>query len=236
MRDRAFARLAAEAKDRPTVAQCLLQLALADDETWSGPRDELPAAERDAGRGRAVARYRQVIGEFADVRAAGDLFDPARQAGIQLRRLASVRPGLPAVPTAGPDAAGDPMSLADFTGRVVVLVVRSSGCDPYRGRLEELKRLAAQYAPKGVAFVGIAGGPTELAARTAVADDKLPWRTWLDVHPGPGPNGPLAAAWCTEGGPDLIVIDRAGVIRYFQAHEYFLPKVLDKVLAETPKS
>ena len=232
---KAFARMATESKDRPTVARSLLQVALAEDESWSGPREDLPPAERDARRDRAAASYRRIVAEFANLTWARPSDDPVKQAALQLRRLASVRPGLPAVATGGLDADGRPMDLADLKGKVVVLVVRSSGCVAYVGRLPELKALAARYADRGVVFVGIVDGRTEADARRAAEGDKLPWRTWLDVHAGPGLPGPLADAWCTEGSPALIVVDRAGVIRHTQAHEYFLPQVLDKVLAEKPE-
>lgn len=50
---------------------------------------------------------------------------------------------------------GKPWSLAEMKGNIVVLNVWASWCAPCRGEAADLETVYEEYAPKGVAFVGL---------------------------------------------------------------------------------
>ena len=82
-------------------------------------------------------------------------------AGIWLAqtRYAPQAPTLSATalwPLAYPDTQGRPQALSQWRGRVLVLNFWASWCAPCREEIPDFVALRAQYAAKGVEFVGIA--------------------------------------------------------------------------------
>lgn len=76
-----------------------------------------------------------------------------------LALAAPARP--PAAGTAAPafrlfDQSGTQRSLAGFRGRLVVLNFWATWCKPCRQEMPALDRIAREYAPRGVAVLGIA--------------------------------------------------------------------------------
>ena len=54
------------------------------------------------------------------------------------------------------DQSGTELSLAGFRGRVVVLNFWATWCKPCRREMPALDRIAREYAPRGVAVLGVA--------------------------------------------------------------------------------
>jgi thiol-disulfide isomerase/thioredoxin len=81
--------------------------------------------------------------------------------------IAALRqPGLPVPPVTLPNIAGGTVALRDPHGRVTVLVVFASWCDPCRANLPEIERLARSGHAR---FVGIDELENRANARALVA-------------------------------------------------------------------
>ena len=128
---------------------------------------------------------------------------------------------------------GDAVSLADYTGQVVLLNTWATWCEPCVRELPELARLHTALQDKGFTVIGLnADVRSKLGAvRTMVVHHKLPFPIWLDFE------SQAQVAFKLRGYPTSFLIDRAGNIRWkregeIQTNDAELGQVLETVLAE----
>ena len=141
---------------------------------------------------------------------------PPRQAGLSalatgaMAKLEVVaeRPSAPVDPFEGPD--GQPLSLADFKGKVVVLNLWATWCAPCKEEMPTLAKLAQEVDPTQVAvvIVNVDAVPTqEEPARAFIAENaplafyRQPAFTLPFRLPGAG------------AMPQTVLIDRQGRLR-----------------------
>ncbi|MEU9305255.1 TlpA disulfide reductase family protein [Streptomyces sp. NPDC048269] len=117
-----------------------------------------PASLAGAGLGAAAGCILAAIGlAGTDAGGAGAAAGPA-SAAVRGADTATVvdsgaRPAAPLL--AGEDLDGEPVSLAEFRGHVVVVNVWGSWCGPCRAEADDLERLSGQTRAEGVRFLGI---------------------------------------------------------------------------------
>jgi RNA polymerase sigma factor (sigma-70 family) len=226
-KEKRLERIVAEAKDRTAVGLALLQLAESSDPNAVRILGEKPDQE-DARREKALALYRRVVSDFPAIEDGR----PADLARRCVTRLQQLRAGLAAPSLAGQDLDGKRMTLADFKGKVVVLDFWGSWCGPCRRKLPLLKDVAARYADKGVVFLGVMAEDRAEDAARVVAQEKVPWRNWLDLRDEKG-ESPIVRAWGVVGFPSVYVLDGEGKIRFTRVLEQDeLERALDQLLAE----
>ena len=63
---------------------------------------------------------------------------------------------------------------------------------------------------KPFALVGVNADTDRAVLVTALKQEKITWRSFLDG----GPGGPIAKAWAIKGFPSTYILDHKGVIRY----------------------
>ncbi|MFI8193043.1 TlpA family protein disulfide reductase [Streptomyces sp. NPDC085946] len=135
----------------------------------------------------------------------------------------------------GRTVTGDTLDVADYKGKVVVLNVWGSWCNPCRAEAKYFAKVSKAYAGKGVQFVGINTRDTNVKAAAAFEEDfGIPYPSLYD------PAGKLMLRF--EKGtlnpqtvPSTLVLDRDGRIaaRSLAAlSEERLLKMLKPVLAE----
>lgn len=104
------------------------------------------------------------------------------------------------------DAAGNSLSLADFSGRVVLVNLWATWCQPCIEEMPSLDRLQAAMADAGLAVLAVSidrGG----------ADQVLPFFDEIGIaHLDPyfDPEGQSPRAFAARGFPTTVLIDRAG--------------------------
>jgi thiol-disulfide isomerase/thioredoxin len=104
---------------------------------------------------------------------------------------------------------GEPLALADFDGRVVVVNVWGSWCAPCRAEAPMLAEAARDLADRDVAFLGIdSRDPSESAARAFVRRFDIPYPSIYDQQ-----GSTLLAFRGTlspNAIPSTVIIDRQG--------------------------
>jgi thiol-disulfide isomerase/thioredoxin len=226
-KEKRLERLASVAKDPTALALTLLDLGRYFDENFMRFQGE-PADKAEARREKALALYRRVVAEFPEVEKGM----VSAMAQRYITRLQQLRAGQPAPPITGCDLDGKPMKLEEFRGSVVVLDFWGSWCGPCRRKLPMMKEVAARYAGKGVVFLGVMSEDKAATARTAVVQEKVPWRNWLDLRDETDV-GPIVKSWGVSGFPSVYVLDGGGKIRFTHVlEENELERALDALLAE----
>lgn len=135
-------------------------------------------------------------------------------------------------------ALSDPLPPEVYAGDVVVLFFLASWCDKCAREKEYEKDLRTRYGPQGVRFVGVVqpwqqhNGKTRhtLESFTAfAAASGYGFPLLLDSGDGPGAT---ATAFGCESLPDMVVIDRAGRLRWHDHPANLLDLTLQILLAE----
>jgi cytochrome c biogenesis protein CcmG, thiol:disulfide interchange protein DsbE len=108
-----------------------------------------------------------------------------------------------------PSLTGGPrVSLGRYGGRVVVLNIWASWCDPCRREAADLVRMAGAFRARGVVTIGVDHEDGASFAR------QFANRYGISYPLGSDPRGSVAASYGAVGLPTTYVIDGNGVIRY----------------------
>ncbi|CAL9500499.1 MULTISPECIES: TlpA family protein disulfide reductase [Streptomyces] len=141
----------------------------------------------------------------------------------------------PAPDLSGKTIAGKTLDVADYKGKVVVLNVWGSWCNPCRAEAKYFAKVSKAYAGKGVQFVGINTRDTSTGAALAFEKD------WGITYPSLyDPTGKLLLRFKKgtlnpQAIPSTLILDRNGKIaaRSLSAlSEERLLKMLKPVVAE----
>ncbi|MDT7670892.1 MAG: copper transport protein, partial [Pseudonocardiales bacterium] len=131
----------------------------------------------------------------------------------------------------------DRLALADLRGKVVVVNVWGSWCQPCRKEAPDLARAAREMAPQGVRFVGIDARDSDAAARAFVRSFNIPYPSLIDD------DGRLTLEFAgvipLSAVPSTVVIDRKGTIaaKVVGIITYgTLRGLIDDMLAEAPST
>jgi thiol-disulfide isomerase/thioredoxin len=128
---------------------------------------------------------------------------------------------------------GDDTSLADYRGKVVLLNMWATWCDPCVREMPVLARMHEQLQDKGFTVIGLNTDVRNKlgAVRTMVVHHKLPFPVWVDFE------SKSQVVFKTRGYPTSFLIDRQGNVRWKREGEILendpeLGAVLETVLAE----
>ncbi|MGA2705264.1 MAG: TlpA disulfide reductase family protein [Isosphaeraceae bacterium] len=158
------------------------------------------------------------------------LADVAKAKIDEMENLVAGKPA-PAIDGTGMD--GKPLKLADYRGRVVVLVFWGTWCGPCMQEVPHERELAERFKGRPFTLIGVNCDPDKAAALKVMKEQGITWPNWNDGDPG---EGPIVNTYHVRGYPDTFVIDARGVIR----HQHLLGSGLDKAVedlikeAETP--
>jgi cytochrome c biogenesis protein CcmG/thiol:disulfide interchange protein DsbE len=110
---------------------------------------------------------------------------------------------------------GQPVRLADFRGRPVIVNFWASWCGPCRDEMPLLRDELAKHAADGLAIVGVIFKDSADPAREFADSFGATWPSATD------PDGSIAKAYRMVAPPQSYFIDRSGVLRSIHIGELF---------------
>src|SRR5436190_12412023 len=120
-------------------------------------------------------------------------------------------------------------SLADFKGKVVVLNVFASWCDPCKTEAPILADAERRLRRSGATIVGVTYLDNSVASEQFVRQEHITYPVLRDV------SGNFVRSFGTTGVPETFVINRQGKIqalRRYQLDRTWLNQTLSPILAE----
>jgi len=154
------------------------------------------------------------------------LFDTARHV------VSALTVGKTAPDITGRDLTGNDLRLADYRGKVVVVLFSGEWCGICRSQYPYERLLLELYKNWPFAILGVNSDKDPAAANKAYLERGLTFPSWSDTGPDHGPRGPIATAWGVNGWPTNYVLDGAGVIRFVNLREEDLLKGVRQLLFE----
>ena len=110
----------------------------------------------------------------------------------------------PSPPLAGDLVGGGHFDITKELGHPVVVDFWGTWCGPCRQEQPDINALRAQYAPRGVVFIGVAmleAGTAEVSAYQ---------RDLGVLYPSINDDGSLASDWDVSAPPTVVVVDAKG--------------------------
>lgn len=104
-------------------------------------------------------------------------------------------------------AAGAPISLHQFAGKVVVLDFWATWCPPCRSSVPELKELSKKYSGDQLQLISISADSDREKWQGYIAKKKMDWPQIWDS------NSAIRNAFGVSSFPTYLVIDRKGIIQ-----------------------
>lgn len=120
--------------------------------------------------------------------------------------LAWVGKALPDLPSSV-DLDGEPISLAEYRGKVVLLDFWKTDCVPCIAEMPNVKAVYAAYHSRGFEVIGISFDLDETVLHKFIKKNELPWR---QIFAGERQSSPVAQKYRIEGIPTRFLIGREG--------------------------
>jgi len=178
---------------------------------------------------KAEVFFNRLIAEYGDLKPWAGLPSLGDQARSQLSEIRTVRLGGPAPEIEGKDAEGKSMRLADYRGKVVMLVFWATWCGPCMAQVPYERELVKRLERRPFVLLGINGDQDRDAFDKALVRERINWRSWYDDA---GRNNPIVMAWGVDSWPTVYLLDHRGVIRYRNLTHVELEQAIEKLVSE----
>jgi thiol-disulfide isomerase/thioredoxin len=139
----------------------------------------------------------------------------------------------PAPDISGPDQDDQPVSLADYQGKVVLVDFWTSWCGWCKVLVPQLKEMQKRYEGRPFAVLGVNMDKKAEDFKAAVKEEQIPWRVCYD-----GEAGPLTLKYRIGGFPTVALIDHQGRWRYYYGGKptaETLDQAVEKLVREAEK-
>jgi peroxiredoxin len=196
------------------------------------PDRQLGEEERNRLLSKAEQHFAEVVKQYATAKFPNSQTELGKHAALYLVRIKNapnLRPGKVAPEFVGTDLDGKPVKLADFRGKVIVLVYWGSWCGPCMAQVPHDRKLVERMKDKPFVLVGVNCGDTLEKARQTVAEKEMNWISILD---GDAAEGPLQVTYNVLHWPASYVIDDKGVLQHIDIRGKQLDAAVDKLVAE----
>jgi cytochrome c biogenesis protein CcmG, thiol:disulfide interchange protein DsbE len=121
----------------------------------------------------------------------------------------SVGSAAPPVSAATLDGSRRTKTLADYEGKVVLLNVWATWCEPCKVEMPSIEKLHREFGPRGLAVVAVSVDDAGMESRILDFAREL-GITFEVLH---DPTKRISASWQITGYPETFVIGREGTIR-----------------------
>ncbi len=175
---------------------------------------------------KVITLYKRVIDEFGDVPGLGPETLGAMAEGL-LTEYEKLGIGKTAPKLVSTDLEGNPVSLSDLRGRVVVLNFWATWCGPCVAMIPHEREMVEALADKPFTLVSISADEEVETVTKFQKTTPMPWTQW---HEGRG--GPALREWNIRFYPTIYVLDAEGVIRYKNVRNEELKQAVITLLDE----
>jgi thiol-disulfide isomerase/thioredoxin len=196
-----FDALLAEHKDEKTdaVAQVLFMKALLYVEVI-----------QDYDKGGELLK--RVKADFPETQAAKNIdkmLGMLEQQKASMKLQAPLKPGVVFPDFNEKDLAGEPLSIAKFKGKVVLVDFWATWCGPCRGELPNVVAAYNKYHDKGFEIIGISLDQDENELQSFIKQNGVVWPQYFD---GKGWNSKLGQKYGINSIPMTFLLDQEGRI------------------------
>jgi thiol-disulfide isomerase/thioredoxin len=117
------------------------------------------------------------------------------------------------------DLSGQPLSVSEFKGKVVLINIWATWCPPCVAEMPYLEQAYAKYHDKGFEIIGISMDDDQAALEQFVVQRQVMWPQFFD---GGGRDNELAVKYGVDGPPVFYLLDRTGKIIGIDRYPDFL--------------
>jgi peroxiredoxin len=161
---------------------------------------------------KAKTMLEQVTKDFADTEASKVAGAYLKQLDAQKESLAvqaALKPGTSFPDFAEKDLAGEPLSIAKYKGKIVLVDFWATWCGPCREEIPNVVAAYEKYHGKGFEIVGISLDQSVDALKSFIAEHKMTWAQYFD---GKGWESALPRKYGVNAIPMTYLLDRDGKI------------------------
>jgi peroxiredoxin len=150
----------------------------------------------------------------------------AAKAGLAMM---AIRPGQKLAAFTAKDLGGNPQTLDQYAGKVLLVDFWATWCGPCREELPNVKKVYAQYKDQGFAILGISLDRQQSELESYIKEQEI---EWPQVFEG---GQALAEQFAVSAIPHMLLMDRQGIIRYIDARGPDLEKAVAELIAAEQK-
>ncbi len=126
--------------------------------------------------------------------------------------------------SAAVDLDGEPISLADYRGKVVLLDFWAVWCAPCLGEIPRIKAVYEKYHDEGFEVIGVSLDEDAAMLREFIEEQEIPWRQILDDE---GFGGAFAKRYGIRSIPAPFLMDREGKVISVKARGNLLSELVE---------
>ncbi len=131
------------------------------------------------------------------------------------------------------DLDGEPISLQDYRGKVVLLDFWAVWCGPCIGEMPNVKRVYDTYKDQGFDIIGVSLDTDEVKLHNYLKENDIQWR---QIFSGQRWDSPLVKQYHIRGIPAPWLIARDGTLISREARGYELERLVVEALKDKPEN